>query len=471
MFRTDDTIVAISSAGGEAARAIVRLSGPEAIRLTQEVFDPSEARVGEMPGFRSVDGVVRIDSLGIQLPARVYLFRSPRSFTRDDVTELHLPGSPDAANSLISELIDRGARQASPGEFTARAFFSGRIDLSGAEGVADIVNAADDAQLRAAVATVAGRVERICGDLGCFLGDILAGVEASIDLAEEKLELDDPKELARELIDLSGRLERTANEAALIPEEAQRPIVVLTGRTNVGKSSLLNALTGTDRAIVSALAGTTRDVLTATMVLPRTGSVSLLDAAGFAHRQTPLEAAAHDAAQKALRRADLVLFVLDTADPGSFGEDLKLLAEVRRVAPRTPLLLLANKIDLLADERTVQLNEIEGRFDLSAMATSALTAEGLDAVRNAISESLQLVGSAAPEALGLHERQKRCLLNAARSTREAARTLQNARETSDVAEVVAIDLREALAEVGQISGQIVTEDILGRIFARFCVGK
>lgn len=181
MFRTDETIVAISTPAGSAGRAIVRLSGPEAVELSQQVFQLATGRLTEMGGFRAADGLLAIGSSDIELPCRVYVFRAPRSFTREDVVELHVPA---AAASLTSELIEAGARQAEPGEFTARAFFSGRIDLSAAEAVADVVDAADDAQLRSAMAALGGNIWRLCERAASEIADTLASVEASIDLAE-----------------------------------------------------------------------------------------------------------------------------------------------------------------------------------------------------------------------------------------------------------------------------------------------
>ena len=521
MYPADDTIVAVSSAAGAAARAIVRLSGPDALSLAERVFAPERPWSGleAVGGFRCVDGLLHVpierkrgqaafsasqgdappgerksslSPFSLDLPGRAYVFRAPRSYTRQDVVELHIPGSPVVAGALVDALAAAGARQAGPGEFTARAFFSGRIDLSAAEAVADVINAADDAQLRSAMSALGGRVSRLCRGAASALAEAMATVEASIDLADEDIQLADARELSAALAGQAGGLRAAAEAAGEMPEAAHQGRVVLAGRPNVGKSSLLNALTGQDRAIVSALAGTTRDVLAAPLALPSGQAAMLQDAAGFARvADSPgdcdsLAAAADNAAHAAVRRADVVCFVLDATE-GVSPEDADLLKRLRQANPNAPMIVLANKADLsIADcpgapGRIVDLGIAchgeagpVGGTASGVLFTSAVTGQGLDELRCRLGELLGSSVWLSGEQLGLHARQKRCILAAAGAADRAADLLAGAAEIADAAELVAVELRAALAELGQVSPDAagyVSEEILGRIFARFCVGK
>jgi tRNA modification GTPase len=458
--------VAVSTAAGAAARAIVRLSGPASIELAGGVFVPNGGSdVLSLAGFRWAAGRVRIGET-IELPGRAYVFRGPRSYTRQDIVELHLPGAIPAATRLVDVLIAAGAAAAEAGEFTARAFFSGRIDLSAAEAVADVIQADDDAQLRSAMTMLGGRTHRLCRAAAEELTVALASVEASIDLAEEDIEVDSPSALAERLAALSQQLGGAAEQAGEIPDIARHLRVALAGRPNVGKSSLLNALSGSDRAIVSAMAGTTRDVLSATVDIEGT-AVLCQDAAGFIAASGALAAAADSAARGAVAQADMVCLVVDASDESA--DDAALLAELRRANAAEPM-VLANKIDLVADPPGAT-RHIADRVGITPIATSATTGDGLDDLRRAIADRLHLSASRGGGALGLHRRQKRCLKSAATAIDRAAERLADCEGLADQAEWVAVDLREGLSEIGQISGEVVTEDVLGQIFSRFCVGK
>ncbi|MCD6303794.1 MAG: 50S ribosome-binding GTPase, partial [Planctomycetes bacterium] len=368
MFPTDDTIAAISTPPGQAARAIVRVSGPDALAAAGRVFRPDGPALARMPGFRAADGrlTLAVPAAGtradrpvaFELPARAYVFRAPRSYTGQDVVELHVPGAAPVVSAVLDGLLAAGARRAGPGEFTARAFLNGRMDLSRAAAVADIINADDDGRMRAAAAMLDGLLGRLTARARGELADCLALTEASIDLAEQDITLSPPGRLARRLERLAEELRDQAARTGPADETAGRCRVVLAGLPNAGKSSLLNALTGQGRAIVSPAAGTTRDVLTGSLKLPGGRVVVLQDAAGFAPADEPASAeetaaclpAARRRARRAAAAAEAICFVVDAA-AGPTARDAALLDEIILANPRGAVFLLANKADLLGEAR------------------------------------------------------------------------------------------------------------------------
>ncbi len=485
MFSTDDTIVSVSSAAGPAGRSIVRMSGPDAIGLAEGVFSET---MDELDGFISLDGTVAVQApWPITVPARAYLFRGPRSYTRQDIVELHLPGEV-VASVVCSALIDAGARQADAGEFTARAFLSGRLDLASAEAVADVIDAQADAQLRSALGVLDGALARLCRPAAETLTETLAVTEASIDFADEDLALASPGELASTVRKVADDLDAALAASGRWSASESEIRVAIAGRPNAGKSSLLNALGGVDRAIISALSGTTRDVLTTPAMLTENLEVMLLDAAGleaFAENPDPLTIAAHSAARQAVASADAVMFLID-ATSGDHNADERLLDEVVELNPRAPLMILANKIDLLdhnrqiadesfsrrryGDEKNI-LTTLCRRFSKDVFPVSALTGAGLDNLRRVLAERLDSSAAPKPGTLLLHDRQRRGIAAAAEAARRTAGMFQTADEITDIAELAAVELRSALAGLAELTGQVADEDVLSAIFSRFCVGK
>ncbi len=466
MYDMTTTIAAISTAAGSAGRAIVRVSGDRATALAETVFRTADTPLVDLGGFRVTPGWVVCEAM--TLPARAYVFRAPRSYTRQDVVELHIPGHPLAAGMLLSSLLAAGASPAGPGEFTQRAFLSGRIDLSSAEAVADVISAATDAQLRAATINAGGALRTLCAAWAETVTESLAEVEASIDMAEEDIELLGPIALADRLAALAGEIERALAESVRVTTNADIPRVAMAGAPNVGKSSLLNALTGMDRAIVSATAGTTRDVLTAPLTDPTGREVLLADLAGLTVAAPGVASAADNAARRALASADAVLLVLDSASP-----DLSLLREVTAAAsPAVPITVVANKIDLLtgADAGAV-LSRLAEQAHLPVLGCSAVTGAGLDTLTDRLGEAVGVESHRGTGPCALHDRQRDAMARAVAALVVAAEIARPLGHLADAAEFLAVELRTSLAELGTISGEVVTEEVLGRIFARFCVGK
>lgn len=481
MFSMDDTIVAISSATGPAARSIVRLSGPDAFGLAERIFSEPLKDKG---GFRTLPGVVTIkEPYPISVPARAYLFRAPRSYTRQDIVELHVPGEV-VASIICSTLISAGARQAQPGEFTARAFLSNRIDLSRAQAVADVIDATSDAQLRSAVSMLEGTLTKLCNPIVESLTEALAIIEASIDFADEDIELTSVDELISIIERCKNDIEKILSQSGQWSVASKEIPLVIAGRANVGKSSLLNALTGMDRAIVSAIAGTTRDVLSAPMTIkienvpnvpPGEITIMLHDVAGLESASMlddPLMIAAHQAARQAVRASVMILFVID-ATYSNHDADEQLFKEIIALNSRADTLIIANKIDLLVSENLIEhiVAKLSAQFGCDVLPVSAKTHRGLDELRKTLAERLVRLAAPQSSALLLHEHQRRSLAAAAESADRAIKMLKSIKEIADSAELLAVELRAALANLGEITGQITTEDILSEIFSRFCIGK
>jgi tRNA modification GTPase len=431
----DDTIAALSSPPGASARAVVRLSGPRAWDLAAGVFAPWPAR----PWTRA-SGALRLPGWP-EAPAVALGFRAPRSYTGQDAVELWVPGAPPLVRRLLLVLAELGARPAGPGEFTRRAFLAGRLDLTQAEAVLALTTAEDAAGLRAALRALEGGVRGRVDALKAALLDVLAHVEAAIDFADEDIDHLPGALLAARLEAALEGVRALLRDDRARPQAGAAPTVALVGAANAGKSSLLNALAGAPVALVSPVAGTTRDVVAASWRLPSGAVVRLLDTAGEKEARGAIEAEALDRARAAAASADLVLHVVDGMGGGE----------------EPPGLVVVTKSDLGP-------STVEGD-----VRTSAVTGEGLDALARLVERALfggpggpgaDLVGSARQEAL----------------LRVAGEAIARASELiggSDPAraELASVDLGAALEALGELTGAVTNEDVLDRVFGQFCIGK
>ncbi|NQT52952.1 tRNA uridine-5-carboxymethylaminomethyl(34) synthesis GTPase MnmE [bacterium] len=463
----DDTIVAVSTPAGPSALAIVRLSGPHAFRIVQRLAEAECARLAALPSYSVCETRLRLRPDGPSVPAALYLMPGPRSYTRDDVAEIHTLGAVPLVRSLLDACVEGGARLAEPGEFTRRAFLSGRISLAQAEGVLAAIQAASDGELRAAMRAVGGEHSRHIHALHGDLLSLRAQVEASIDFAQHDIELvarDDLIDALRTATDSIDHELANADAGALPPEGVR---VALCGLPNAGKSSLFNALLGHDRAIVTHIPGTTRDAVAEPLVLDGV-RLRLYDTAGLFDAAACEEDATDGADAEAVARArgliagtHIAVVVVDAAQP--LGDpECRLWDGID--APHK--LLVFSKADLPRRVNAADAAVLSGACPV--LHVSAATGQGMDALGMALVRAVKEGQvDASPTDLVWNARHRAAL----RRARHALRRAQQAAESDLGAEFVAADLREAHDAVGAITGEVVAEDILDVIFAEFCIGK
>ena len=465
----DAIIMAAASPPGRSARAIVRLSGPALSPLCQQLFDRT------LPPRELTPCRLHLDaSRSVDLPVLAIRFAGPASFTGEDVLEIQLPGNPALIARVLRAVAESGRATgqrvglAEPGEFTRRAFGAGRIDLTEAEGIAATIGAVSDAQLAAAGLLRRGRLGRWSVEQADALAHLLALVEAGIDFVDQ----DDvvaiaPIRLADGLGAIDAALGKMLASSRAWSTLDAVPWVVMVGPPNAGKSTLFNALLGRQRAVTSDVAGTTRDVLAEPLTIEtadgQRAEVMLADAAGLGAMPSdgagPLDEAMQAAAHEAADRADLLLLVDEaTVDRAAFVDWLAALG----IDPaRRPHLHVGAKADLGTDAAA----------DLNV---SARAGEGLDGLRQAIASRLaDRATLLAGEKLALQPRHRHELTAAREALARALAHVEPQRDqpTLDDAELIAATLRQALDRLGELAGQMTPDDVLGRVFATFCIGK
>lgn len=459
MFSTSDTIAAIATAAGRGAIGLVRISGPDARTIASALL----SRTRPLEPRRATIARLRVGSPGGPLGDEVVatFFPAPHSYTTDDLVEIGAHGSPVLLSAILAAAVGAGARLAQPGEFTFRAFVNGRIDLTQAEAVADLVNAVTPLQARAAFDQLEGSLATAIQGIHERLFSLVARIEASLDFPDEGYHFAEPAELAGEvrgLGDAVGVLLSRSSEGRVLREGAQ---VVLTGRTNVGKSSIFNYLAGFDRAIVSVEPGTTRDLVTESIDLNGV-PVTLVDTAGIRESSHPVEEEGIRRAQRAADVAAVEVVVLDRSQP-LCDDDRRRLGR-----PATkPQILAANKSDLPAAWGIEQLGN-ESRSPVCS--TSARTGDGLRELRELLVQQLGAGLTAEDPPTVTNVRHAALLRRAGDALDRAASALQGP-GGAQPEEVVLLELHDARAALEEVTGQRTTEDVLTEIFSRFCIGK
>lgn len=451
MSLTPDTVAALATPAGTAALALIRVSGPAAAAVAREVLgrDPEPRRARHAP-YR--------DRAGIEIDDVVAtFFAGPKSYTGEDVWELTCHGNPYIAQRILEDLVARGCRLAEPGEFTRRAFLNGRMDLSQAEAVMEVIHARGERALAAARHHLQGGLGQRLGEIVDRVLGVLARLEAYIDFPEEDLPPEDRTLVARELeaIELMiNRLASTSRYGELLREGVR---TVLLGAPNAGKSSLLNRLLGEERALVSPEPGTTRDYLEERWIVgPH--CLRLVDTAGLNLAPAPLERLGIAKTVERALGADLWILVLDATQ--STAPELP--AELQAKGRELPVIVVQNKVDL-ASAGTAPLPWPGA----SVVRTSALTGEGLEALRSEIIRRVDALGYDPGELVAVNARHAVALAEAA--TGVAAARAQW-RDHGPV-ELVASEIRGILDACGRITGRIDHERMLDALFATFCIGK
>ncbi|MDZ8094388.1 MAG: tRNA uridine-5-carboxymethylaminomethyl(34) synthesis GTPase MnmE [Nostoc sp. DedQUE05] len=461
LFATTGTIAAIATAvvPQQGSVGIVRVSGSQAMTIAQSLFHAPGRQVWE--SHRILYGYIRHpQTQQIVDEALLLMMKAPRSYTREDVAEFHCHGGIMAVQQVLQLCLENGARLAQPGEFTLRAFLNGRLDLTQAEGIADLVGAKSPQAAQSALAGLQGKLAHPIRQLRANCLDILAEIEARIDFEEDLPPLDDKAiisaidKIAAEIT----RLLQTKDRGELLRTGLK---VAIVGRPNVGKSSLLNAWSRSDRAIVTDLPGTTRDVVESQLVVGGI-PVQVLDTAGIRQTTDQVEKIGVERSRRAANAADLVLLTIDASAGWTEGDE-----EIYEKVQHRPLIIVINKIDLLeeSDRKNLQ-SKIQN--PKSKIVTAAAQNQGIDALETAILEIVQSGKvQAADMDLAINQRQAAALTQAKISLEQVQATITQQLPL----DFWTIDLRGAIQALGEITGEEVTESVLERIFSRFCIGK
>ncbi len=458
----EDTICAISTPIGEGGIGIVRISGKDAIPIAARIFFSKKKKdLNSVPTHTIHYGVINDIETGNEIDeVLVTIMRAPNTYTKEDVVEINCHGGVLPLKRLLGLVLKNGARLAEPGEFTKRAFLSGRIDLSQAEAVIDIINSKTEDSLRLAVGQLSGILSKRIMAVREELLSIIASLEASIDFVDEDIEFISKSEIGERIKRIIQELEYlidSADEGRIYKEGIATAII---GKPNVGKSSLLNALLKEERAIVTPIPGTTRDVIEEWVNI-KGMPLRILDTAGIRHTEDIVEMEGVRRSREALKNADLVLLLIDKSTMLN-DEDKKLMGEVKEKRG----IVVLNKADLPSK---VKEGEIKDFLPNKAIASiSALNGDGIDGLRSAISNLiLQNKVTSGERPIITNLRHKLAIERARTSLENLQASLKN--EMSE--EFLAVDLRGALNALGEITGETATEDILEKIFQEFCIGK
>ncbi len=457
---TTDTICALGTPAGAGAIAMVRICGPRALELASSVFSRS---LHEVPGHSARLGLIR-DGERVLDEAVALVFRGPHSFTGEDTVEFNCHGSLFVQQAVLQLLVRRGCRMARPGEFSMRAYLNGRMDLSQAEAIGDLVASETDAAHRQAMHQMRGGFSREITMLRDKLIHFASLVELELDFAEEDVEFANRPQLLELATEIGGVVDRLRDSFSLGNAMKNGVPVAILGAPNMGKSTLLNALLNEERAIVSDIAGTTRDTVEDHVTLEGI-RFRFIDTAGIRETTDTVERLGIERSFAKAREARILLWLTDpySTPLDEVEKQLQLLRDMS--ASGSSILVLANKMDRVGS----RLNTAEwtGRLGVPVLAISALTGAGLDELRNMLVSCSGIRSTSEGETIVTNLRHYEALTRASESIREVIRGLSQG-VTGDF---LAIDIRRTLYFLGEITGEINADDLLNSIFSRFCIGK
>lgn len=451
----DDTIIGISTALSKGAISIIRLSGDDAIKIVNKVFKGIDLSKVE-PNTINYGHIVDFDSCQIIDEVLVSIFKAPKSYTKEDVVEINCHGGLFVTNKIYEQLVLLGARPSEPGEFTKRAFLSGRIDLTKAEAVMDVINAENSAALKIANSALNGKISTFVDQKRQELLDIIATISVNIDYPE----YDDVEQLTNEdilpkLKTIKLELEDVLNNAKSAKLLKNGINTVIVGKPNVGKSSLLNTLIGENKAIVTNIPGTTRDIVEASINLGQV-TLNLIDTAGIRITEDVVEKIGVEKSKEQINKADIILCVLDGSEPIN-EQDKEILNEIKNKCHLT----IINKIDL---EQKINLGEV----DDNVLFISTKNNNTIKELENKILETLNLNNLFNKDITYIsNARQLEKINFAIKALDEALTTIEN----EVTIDFVDIDIRKAWLYLGEIVGQTSTDNLLDELFSKFCLGK
>lgn len=460
----EDTIAAISTAIGEAGISVIRVSGKEAIKIVDKVFR-GKKRLEEVKTHTAHYGSI-IDRSGRVVDyVVVTVFRSPYSYTGEDVVEVSCHGGIFVTRKVLETILEAGARLAQPGEFTKRAFLNGKIDLSQAEAIADLIRSTTDLAYQSSLSqlegALSGKIKKIRDDLI----NLCSLVELELDFADEDLEFVDKSVLAQKLNDAILEIDDLIDTFKYGKIYREGVKVVISGKPNAGKSSLLNALLNENRAIVSDIPGTTRDVIEESLNIDGV-LFRVIDTAGLRKTYDIIEQEGVKRAEEQLKKSDMILLVIDSTDEID-EDDRKLYQSVLDLAVNESkrCIVVFNKVDLL-DGKRIQVEKMFENFPI--VYISALSRFGLDDLKKTMVEQ-SFLGTNRTDAsvVVTNIRHRDALVKAKQSLAYALRSLEEGMS----GDLISVDLRAGLNHLGEIIGEVTTDDILNNIFSKFCIGK